>query len=444
MTIDQTEPRGTFSSVQTRQLLAPINPKRVVQNAHTKPHLSQQDVLAHLVRVLGFGHFDVEVLSSELLFEDKTTNSNNKPAWSVGYRALVRLYVRDEQQRLVAYYDGGSTGESEGQPSRAASHDLAYKSALSTSMKRAAIALGDQFGLSLYNKGQQSAIVKGTLVGSNFEGDDVQRDVDQQEVDGGREGETEQPAEDLPDAPAGRTKPTTGTQGTKRRTRKAAEPKTPEPQPEGPVNPPDEVAPAGTLDEPTPVVAGKPIETGPMAGIVPTEAQVAAAEQVRTLQEQGTDTSVAEAIATAPIPAEPVGPQGDDPREPEPEPDEYAAPADDDGPAVLADRGTGEISATIDATPQAEAPQAPAANSPEAWADWAWTEAQRRAGAAADEIPPGADLAAVVYESGRDRSDMMALWKMAEQHNVLTTELRMGLINAGKAAQDRHDQAASA
>ncbi|MFC9768855.1 hypothetical protein [Rhodococcus jostii] len=31
-------------------------------------------------------------------------------------------------------------------------------------MKRAAIALGDQFGLSLYNKGRLSALVRGTQV----------------------------------------------------------------------------------------------------------------------------------------------------------------------------------------------------------------------------------------------------------------------------------------
>ncbi|WP_267977562.1 hypothetical protein, partial [Acinetobacter baumannii] len=32
------------------------------------------------------------------------------------------------------------------------------------SVKRAAIPLGDQFGLSLYNKGQMKALVRGTLV----------------------------------------------------------------------------------------------------------------------------------------------------------------------------------------------------------------------------------------------------------------------------------------
>ena len=49
------------------------------------------------------------------------------------------------------------------------------KSALSLAKKRAAIPLGDQFGLSLYNKGQTSALVRGSLVIP--EGVESERDV---------------------------------------------------------------------------------------------------------------------------------------------------------------------------------------------------------------------------------------------------------------------------
>lgn len=223
-------PRGSLTTDQVVQLLHPVNPSRVVRGDHVKPHLSQQDVLAHLTRVFGFGHFDIEVRETECIFEQPTTNSRGAGAWSVGYRALVRLWVRDPDQKLVAYFDGGSTGESEGQPSRAASHDLAYKSALSTSLKRATIALGDQFGLSLYNKGQMTALVKGVMVGGPVRQDgDVQEGVDQQEVDGGTAGElteaegSQEPAE--PSAkPVATKRATNGRQGTKRAPAKAAEP----------------------------------------------------------------------------------------------------------------------------------------------------------------------------------------------------------------------------
>jgi len=247
----------------------------------------------------------------------------------------------------------------------------------------------------------------------------------------------EEEAKPTPTARARKT-PTKGRQGTKRAPKDAEPAPAPEGAPEGsvggdveavePVNPPDAIATPGEVA--VVIEAGVPIADGPMAGLIPTEAQVAAAEQMRALQEQGTDASVAERIMATEIPAEPE--------------DEYQAPADDDGPAVLASASTGEIADAIDSTPQAETATAPAdANSPEVWAEWAWTEAHRRSKVGADEYPHNAELAVVTYESARSRADMMALWQMAEARGVLTTELRMGLINAGKSAQDRADQAAA-
>lgn len=215
--------RGKLSSVQITQLLQPIDNYRVVTGPHVKPHLSQQDVVAHLSRIFGFGNFDVEVISSDCIYEEPMTNSNGKPAWRVAYRALVRLSIRDEHGNLVAHYDGGSTGESDGQPSRADSHDLAFKSSLSTATKRAAIHLGDQFGLSLYNKGQREALVRGSLIGTGWTpGGDVQQGVPQQEEDGGAAADrfdgVDEPAPEEPSAlPKATKRATNGKQGTRRR-----------------------------------------------------------------------------------------------------------------------------------------------------------------------------------------------------------------------------------
>jgi hypothetical protein len=75
----------------------------------------------------------------------------------------MRLTIRDEHGKEVCHYEDGSTATAQNQTLGDA-HDLAMKSAISLAKKRAAINLGDQFGLSLYNKGQMSALVKGTLV----------------------------------------------------------------------------------------------------------------------------------------------------------------------------------------------------------------------------------------------------------------------------------------
>jgi hypothetical protein len=177
----------SFTSAQIAQMLKPIAEKRVLLDAKDHAHVSQQDILAHLIRVFGFGGFDIDVLNADMVFEDpfekrkkdKKGQEYGDPftAWDVCYRAMVRLTVRDPQGNVVCHYENGSTATAQGQPRRGDAHDLAYKSAISLSVKRAAIALGDNWGLSLYTKGQLTALVKGTLVGP----DDVDPPTDMQE-----------------------------------------------------------------------------------------------------------------------------------------------------------------------------------------------------------------------------------------------------------------------
>ncbi len=169
---------------QVEQLLQPINKKRVLLDGKGHSHVSQQDVTAHLIRVFGFGSFDVEVMNVGVVFEEPRMNGDRPTGrWDVCYRALVRLTVRDANGDELAHYEDGSTATAQNQ-TRGDAHDLAYKSAISLSKKRAAINLGDQFGLSLYNKGQLSALVMGTLVKPHTAPDepavDVQDGVEQQ------------------------------------------------------------------------------------------------------------------------------------------------------------------------------------------------------------------------------------------------------------------------
>jgi hypothetical protein len=149
---------------QVDQLLRPINENRVLEDGKGHSHVSQQDVTAHLIRVFGFCSFDVEVLNVSLVFEDPRMNGDRPTGrWDVCYRALVRLTIRDADGNELAHYEDGSTATAQNQ-TRGDAHDLAYKSSISLAKKRTAINLGDQFGLSLYNKGQLSALVRGTLV----------------------------------------------------------------------------------------------------------------------------------------------------------------------------------------------------------------------------------------------------------------------------------------
>ena len=154
---------GRLNARQVEALLRPIRAQRVMQ-ANGQSHVPAYDVAAHLTRVLGFGGWDTELLSVTNLFETPS-DETARPRWTVGYSATIRLIIKDEFGDEVARWDNGATGDAVNQPSRADAHHLAMTTAISTALKRcAAFGLGDQFGLSLYNRGATDVLVRTTLV----------------------------------------------------------------------------------------------------------------------------------------------------------------------------------------------------------------------------------------------------------------------------------------
>lgn len=184
-----------LTPAQVKQLLQPIKPIRVLRDGKGMSHVSQQDVTAHLTRILGFGNFDTELLSVECIYEqprlpkptedDPLPHVDFKTRWDVAYRASMRLRIKNPDGTYLAGYEDASVGEAQNLV-RHEAHDLAMKSAISLAKKRCAINLGDQFGLSLYNKGQMTALVRGTLVlpegweEEEEKPEDVQEGVEQQ------------------------------------------------------------------------------------------------------------------------------------------------------------------------------------------------------------------------------------------------------------------------
>lgn len=169
---------------QVAQLLKPINARRVGRDGKGFSHVEAYDIRAHLNRIFGFGRWSDSVTSADLVFEDR--NEGEKPTdkvkWSVCYRAIVRVSVCAPDGTLLAFYEDGATGEAKNQPSRGDAHDLALKTALSQALKRAAVNLGDQFGLSLYNKGSLKALV-GAVLHTPANGEAADKKDDQDGVD---------------------------------------------------------------------------------------------------------------------------------------------------------------------------------------------------------------------------------------------------------------------
>lgn len=142
---------------QYEQLLKPLNESRVAKRGQAGRQLSYLeawDVKAHLIRIFGFGGWSADVLESTLAFEDK----NEKGQWNVGYKVTLRLYI----PTLECTYTESAVG-SANLPQRGEAHDMAIKTAESDALKRAAINLGTQFGLSLYNNGSMRDVVVQTL-----------------------------------------------------------------------------------------------------------------------------------------------------------------------------------------------------------------------------------------------------------------------------------------
>jgi recombination DNA repair RAD52 pathway protein len=142
---------------QYEQLMKPLHPSRVAKRAggggRTLSYLEAWDVKAHLIRIFGFGAWSADVIESSLAYEEK--NGNN---WSVGYKVVLRLSIPS----LDCTYTEAAVGSAQ-LPQRGEAHDMAIKTAESDCLKRAAINLGTQFGLSLYDDGNMNDVVIKTL-----------------------------------------------------------------------------------------------------------------------------------------------------------------------------------------------------------------------------------------------------------------------------------------
>jgi recombination DNA repair RAD52 pathway protein len=145
-------------------LLRPLNGSRVAARkvaGRSLSYLEAWDVKAHLTRIFGFCNWDGEVIDVALQFE--VAPQGERKNWSVGYMVTYRLTIRDEHGQFLCRHTETAVGSAQ-LPQQGEAHDMAVKTAESDALKRAAINLGTQFGLSLYNNGSTADIIRATLV----------------------------------------------------------------------------------------------------------------------------------------------------------------------------------------------------------------------------------------------------------------------------------------
>ena len=127
-----------------------INANRVASRSESGKRLSYVeawDIKATLIKVFGYGGFSAEVIESDVIrvFETPQKRDPNKMNTVAICKATVRLTIH----ATGAVYTEVATGQNS-QPDAGKAIDTAFKSAESDALKRAAIYLGTQFGLSLY------------------------------------------------------------------------------------------------------------------------------------------------------------------------------------------------------------------------------------------------------------------------------------------------------
>lgn len=174
--IDKTDTDSDYlTEGQVAQLLRAINGRRVGEykkNSNlTLSHVEAYELRAHLNRIFGFARWSEDVIDQQLVFQTSEERPRDKdnPAkgtytmWTVVYRSLVRLTICAPSGKPLATYTEGATGDNTGS-TLADVHDHALKTSESQAFKRCCANLGDQFGLSLYRKGDRAALVKQTLL----------------------------------------------------------------------------------------------------------------------------------------------------------------------------------------------------------------------------------------------------------------------------------------
>lgn len=162
-------PEYGLTGEQLDLLMRPLNGNRV-QEHKGQAHLEAWDVRRWLTRVFGFAGWSDTILACDLVHETvwPWTDAKGEPVpgknrATVVYRVTLRLVVKDVHGREINHWDDVATGEAVNQASVGDAHDLAVKAAVSQALKRCAVNLGDQFGLSLYNDGGIAPVIVRTV-----------------------------------------------------------------------------------------------------------------------------------------------------------------------------------------------------------------------------------------------------------------------------------------
>lgn len=153
--------RTPVSPAQLKALTGRLNKNRIAnrsQGGRTLSYLEAWDVRNAMIRIWGFGEWSEENVQSEVL-RIETDVPNAKGDGTINWRITALCRVKVTVHQTGAVYTGVAVATQAGKDLGEVT-DFAMKTADSDAFKRAAMNLGTQFGLSLYDNGSTDDVVK--------------------------------------------------------------------------------------------------------------------------------------------------------------------------------------------------------------------------------------------------------------------------------------------
>lgn len=152
-----------LTDAQLRVLMSPLAASRVAkrsQGGRSLSYLEAYDVKATLIRIFGFGGFSAEVIKTEVLDINRiAAGEGGNRTEHTQIEVLATVTMRLEIPSLGCTYTETAAASQKGRDVGEVT-DFAIKTAASDALKRCAINLGTQFGLSLYNNGSTDEVVR--------------------------------------------------------------------------------------------------------------------------------------------------------------------------------------------------------------------------------------------------------------------------------------------
>lgn len=152
------EERPSLTKEQVLALMGNLSEHRVSKRSgaggSNLSYLEAWDVKATLIRVFGFGNFSCDLIESDIV--KIIPDEKDATKFTVLAKCTMRLTIH----ATGATYTETAAASQSGRQGVGEVADFALKTAESDALKRAAIYLGTQFGLSLYNSGQTGDVVR--------------------------------------------------------------------------------------------------------------------------------------------------------------------------------------------------------------------------------------------------------------------------------------------